>query len=140
MSFTTLCRTSVADCRPPPYYVSEAVPVKNITWAVCLCLAASGVRCAPAPRIAPPASRAADRVPETPAPAPPPADLFAAAVRPVLASRCTPCHEPGGRMYGRMPFDSPEVVASHRAGILRRIKEPAERKALEDWLATLPPG
>jgi hypothetical protein len=43
-------------------------------------------------------------------------------------------------MYERMPFDSAAVVAAHRAGILRRLKDPDERGALEGWLATLPPG
>lgn len=37
-------------------------------------------------------------------------------------------------MYGRMPFDDPAVVRSHEQGILRRIKEPADRDALLAWL------
>ena len=65
------------------------------------------------------------------APAP---DLFATTVRPVLSARCAPCHEPGGAMYERLPFDHAEVVASHSAGVLRRIKDPQEKAAIEKWL------
>ena len=70
----------------------------------------------------------------TPAEAP---DLFTSSVRPVLASHCAPCHEPGGKMYDRLPFDDPTVVADHSAGVLRRLKGD-DRAAVEQWLATLP--
>ena len=72
---------------------------------------------------------------------PPPsagADLFRSTVRPVLLAHCAPCHEPGGKMYERLPFEDPQVVADHRAGVLRRLKA-ADREAVEKWLATLPP-
>ncbi len=39
-------------------------------------------------------------------------------------------------MYARLPFDDPTTVASHSGGILRRIKDPENKKALEAWLAT----
>ncbi len=65
------------------------------------------------------------------------ADPFASSVRPVLVARCSPCHEPGGRMYERLPFENPTVVADHRAGVLRRL-EGEDRETLEKWLATLP--
>jgi hypothetical protein len=38
-------------------------------------------------------------------------------------------------MYERMPFDRPEVVLSHKDGILRRLKHPDDRQVLERWLA-----
>jgi hypothetical protein len=62
------------------------------------------------------------------------ADAFRDSVQPMLARRCAPCHVPGGQMYGKMPFDDPEVVRSHEQGILRRIKEPADRDPLTAWL------
>jgi len=65
----------------------------------------------------------------------PPLVTFASAVRPVLARTCTPCHEPGGKMYAPMPFDQPDVVRTHEAGILRRLKG-ADREAVERWLAS----
>lgn len=68
-------------------------------------------------------------------PAPP--DLFAAGVRPMLQKKCAPCHVPGGKMYARLPFDDPRVVASHSEGALRRLKG-EDRRAFEEWMATLP--
>jgi len=62
---------------------------------------------------------------------------FAATVRPVLAAKCTPCHEPGGKMYASLPFDKSETIASHREGVLKRLKGD-DRAAVEKWLATLP--
>lgn len=78
-----------------------------------------------------------------PAPAPAPAavgpgpDVFKASVRPVLLNRCAPCHEPGGQMYEKLPFDDPGVIAAHPDGVLKRLKD-ADRDAVEKWLASLP--
>jgi hypothetical protein len=68
---------------------------------------------------------------------PPVPDLFASAVRPVLTRRCAPCHEKGGKMYERLPFDDPTVVSSHADGVRRRLKG-EDLAALERWLVTLP--
>jgi hypothetical protein len=65
---------------------------------------------------------------------------FAASVRPILLSHCAPCHEPGGKMYDRLPFDRAETIASHREGVLRRIKAEDERAAIEKWLAAKESG
>jgi hypothetical protein len=62
--------------------------------------------------------------------------VFAATVRPILVSHCAPCHEPGGKMYERLPFDCAETITSHSAGVLRRIKVPDEKAAIEKWLAS----
>jgi hypothetical protein len=64
-------------------------------------------------------------------------DPFVATVRPVLVARCAPCHEPGGKMYEKLPFDRPETLSLHREGALRRLKG-EDRAAFEAWLATLP--
>jgi hypothetical protein len=72
------------------------------------------------------------------APAPTPAaSSFAATVRPILKSRCAPCHEPRGQMYVKLPFDDPAVVAAHGEKVLRRLKAD-DRAAVEAWLKTLP--
>lgn len=77
-----------------------------------------------------------------PAPAAPvlpvaaPADPFRETIRPILSARCGECHDPGGRMYARLPFDDREVVSSHGAAILRRLKGD-DRAAMEKWLAGL---
>jgi len=34
---------------------------------------------------------------------------FTSAVRPILVARCAPCHEAGGKMYERLPFDRAAV-------------------------------
>ncbi len=66
-------------------------------------------------------------------------DAFTTTVRPILATRCAPCHNPGGQMYGRMPFDDPKVVSSHSQGILRRMKGD-DREAMVRWLSGLAPS
>jgi hypothetical protein len=76
----------------------------------------------------------------SPLPAPTEApDLFATVVRPVLKTRCSPCHEPGGKLYDRLPFDNPKVVSSHSEKVLRRLKG-EDREAVERWLATIKPA
>ena len=64
-------------------------------------------------------------------------DGFASAVRPVLVAHCTPCHEPGGKMYDRMPFDKAETIASHRDVVLRRLKGD-DRETVAKWLESQP--
>lgn len=59
---------------------------------------------------------------------------FRASVRPILSVKCAPCHEPGGKMYARLPFDDPATVASHAARMATRLKG-EERKVLETWAA-----
>jgi len=99
---------------------------------------------APAPESAAPVPAAP--VADAPAPAAPapvaaapsvdvPADpVFTSSVRPVLLRHCVPCHEPGGQMYARMPFDDPRTLRAHREGVLRRLKVPDEKAVVEAWL------
>ena len=93
------------------------------------------------PRTAPPSATATAVPTAVPSPTLAPTevpDLFLTTVRPLLKTHCAPCHEPGGKMYDRMPFDNPRVLASHSAGALRRLKG-EDREAFERWLATLKP-
>ena len=62
-------------------------------------------------------------------------DTFRAEIAPLLAKRCAPCHNPGGKMYDTLPFDDPATVAGHPEGILKRIKDPAEHALIERWIA-----
>ena len=64
---------------------------------------------------------------------------FAGDVRPVLLKSCTPCHEPGGKMYDRLPFDKEQTIRDHPEGILRRLKG-EDKAAVERWLASEAPG
>jgi hypothetical protein len=84
----------------------------------------------------PPPAPTAAPVPAA-APAAPAAEpvSFEASVKPLLARTCTPCHVPGGRMYERLPFDQPEVVLSHKEGVMRRMKDPDNRALMERWYA-----
>jgi hypothetical protein len=82
--------------------------------------------------------------PEAAAPAPAVAttasgDPFLDTVRPVLSARCGKCHDPGGKMHAKLPFDDANVVSSNSAGIVRRLKGD-DRATLEKWLAGLAPA
>jgi hypothetical protein len=97
---------------------------------------------APGPSVSSPAPASvpepslAPSVPEAvPAAAAARPDTFRAEIAPLLAQRCAPCHNPGGKMYDRLPFDDPATVAGHPEGILKRIKDPAEHALIERWIA-----
>jgi ketosteroid isomerase-like protein len=62
--------------------------------------------------------------------------LFRDQVRPLLARKCAPCHNPGGAMYARLPWDDAGVVASHFTGVLKRLKGD-ERETVARWVASL---
>ena len=66
-------------------------------------------------------------------------DEFRKSVYPILSARCGECHDPGGKMYARLPFDDPKTITSHSAGVLRRLKGD-DRAAVEKWLAGLAPA
>ena len=68
-----------------------------------------------------------------------PPDEFRKTVYPILSARCGECHDPGGRMHARLPFDDPGTITSHSAGVLRRLKGD-DRAAVEKWLAGLAPA
>jgi hypothetical protein len=115
--------------------------VDSRSWTL-IAVAATAVACL-SQRVERTGTVAAPASPAAPAPtpaalvsaAPPrtPGDAFAQRVRPILATRCDPCHNPGGRMYDRLPFDDPEVVKSHREGVLRRLKG-EDRETVLAWM------
>jgi hypothetical protein len=61
--------------------------------------------------------------------------LFRTAVRPVLAKNCM-CHEKGEKMYAKLPFDNPDVLSSHTAGVRKRLKGD-DLALFERWLGTV---
>ena len=98
--------------------------------------------------------RAATTAPEAPRPAaepPPPSQVSAAHetprtartasvdfvrdVRPILESRCQPCHFAGGRMYERLPFDKPETIRQLGTKLFTRIKDEASQTTIRHFLA-----
>lgn len=56
-------------------------------------------------------------------------------VKQMLSTNCSPCHNPGGKMYERLPFDDPKTVRAHSTGIAGRLNKPEDKKLLEDWLS-----
>ena len=74
---------------------------------------------------------------QAPKDAPTKGAVFTAEIRPILVAHCAPCHEPGGKMYARMPFDDPAVLSSHEPGVKKRLKGD-DLKAFERWLAMAP--
>lgn len=114
----------------------------TILAALLLAGVALGPRCAATPRTAHPLPAGGESKSDAPRADPLPeaerqeADPFQSSVRPVLSARCAPCHEPGGKMYARLPFDDAKVVSANATAMLRRLKGD-DRVALERWVAGL---
>ncbi|HYU40913.1 MAG TPA: hypothetical protein VEQ84_02065 [Vicinamibacteria bacterium] len=60
---------------------------------------------------------------------------FAQNVRPILESRCRPCHFEGGRMYARLPFDRAETIQTLGDRLFTRIKTEDEQALIRRFLA-----
>ena len=60
---------------------------------------------------------------------------FATQIRPLLESRCRPCHFPGGKMYERLPFDRPETLRLLGEKVFTRIKEEDQQALIRAFLA-----
>jgi hypothetical protein len=88
-------------------------------------------RASPRPEVRPAAAHAAAPAAKTAAPR---VD-FQTQIRPILESRCRPCHFEGGKMYSSLPFDRPETI--HKLGnkMFTRIKDPKEQELLRAFLA-----
>ena len=71
----------------------------------------------------------------SPSETPQPRVDFDTQVRPLLASRCTPCHFEGGTMYKRLPFDRPETIKTLGTKLFTRIKDEKEQRLIRDFLA-----
>ncbi|HEX5966493.1 MAG TPA: hypothetical protein VFY51_11205, partial [Pyrinomonadaceae bacterium] len=63
---------------------------------------------------------------------------FDTQIKPILASKCMPCHFPGGQMYDRLPFDRPETIRKLGTRLFTRIKEENDRRLIEEFLAQSP--
>jgi hypothetical protein len=59
---------------------------------------------------------------------------FARDVRPILESRCQPCHFAGGQMYERLPFDRPETTRRLGPKLFTRIKDEASQATITRFL------
>lgn len=64
-----------------------------------------------------------------------PAVDFTRDVRPILESRCQPCHFQGGKMYAKLPFDKAETVHQLGERLFTRIKKDEEQAVIRAFLA-----
>jgi hypothetical protein len=60
---------------------------------------------------------------------------FARDVRPILESRCQPCHFEGGRMYERLPFDRAETIRQLGPKLFTRIKDEESQATIRRFLS-----
>ena len=65
---------------------------------------------------------------------------FEKQVRPILETRCQPCHFPGGKMYERLPFDRAQTIRSLGNKMFTRIKDEREQAILRAFLAESAPA
>ena len=63
---------------------------------------------------------------------------FDTQLKPMLQSKCMPCHFSGGQMYERLPFDKPGTIRKLGTRLFTRIKEEDKRRLIEDFLAQSP--
>ena len=63
---------------------------------------------------------------------------FDTQLKPMLQSKCMPCHFSGGQMYDRLPFDKPATIRKLGTRLFTRIHEEHDRKLIEDFLAQSP--
>jgi hypothetical protein len=102
-----------------------------VVVAVALLLLESGSKARPAYT-----TREATRIAETSRPA---ARVdFDTQIKPMLQSKCMPCHFSGGQMYERLPFDKPATIRKLGTRLFTRIREEDKRRLIEDFLAQSP--
>src|SRR3977135_222682 len=53
---------------------------------------------------------------------------FEKEIKPILQSRCMPCHFQGGKVYDKMPFDKPETINRLGTKLFTRIKDEKEQR------------
>lgn len=63
---------------------------------------------------------------------------FDTQIKPILQSKCMPCHFSGGKVYERLPFDRAETIRKLGTRLFTRIKEESDRKLFEQFLAQTP--
>lgn len=60
---------------------------------------------------------------------------FDTQIKPILQSKCMPCHFSGGAQYEKLPFDRPETIKKLGAKLFTRIKDEDHRRLIRDFLA-----
>src|SRR5262245_32663655 len=60
---------------------------------------------------------------------------FASDIKPILQSRCQPCHFQGGQMYEKLPFDKPETITKLGTKLFTRIKNEDQQRVIREFLS-----
>jgi len=60
---------------------------------------------------------------------------FQTQIRPILESRCQPCHFSGGVMYERRPFDRAETINELGTKLFTRLRNEKERQLIRTFLS-----
>ena len=63
---------------------------------------------------------------------------FDTQLKPILQSKCMPCHFSGGKMYDRLPFDNPATIRKLGTRLFTRIKDEHDRRLIDDFLTQSP--
>jgi len=63
---------------------------------------------------------------------------FDSRVKPILQTRCTPCHFPGGVMHDKLPFDQARTIRDLGEKLFTRIKDEQEQELIRMFLAQVP--
>ena len=63
---------------------------------------------------------------------------FESQIKPLLKSKCMPCHFSGGQVYDHLPFDKPETIRKLGVKLFTRIKDEPDRRLIEDFLNQTP--
>src|SRR5947209_5251422 len=58
---------------------------------------------------------------------------FAKEIRPILQSRCMPCHFQGGKVYDHLPFDKPETITRLGTKLFTRIKDEKDERIIREF-------
>jgi len=65
---------------------------------------------------------------------------FEKEIKPILIKNCSPCHFPGGKMYGRLPFDQDTTIVHHSISVLKRIKNEEENALIREFIGQTKSG
>jgi hypothetical protein len=85
--------------------------------------------------IAAPSSQPSGSMPVPQAPSATNSVDFARDVKPILESRCRPCHFAGGKVYDRFPFDRPETIREVGLKLFTRIKDEESQAPIRAFLS-----